>query len=227
MKKKLLLLVGLLVFGMQVLGATFTFNFDGSGFISDGASVLDDSDKEKISFYLDYVKAQTSYSILVVTLDTLDGIPASKVARVVSERGIAGEKDNILVFLIAPTEGKIGVEIGENLKSEISYVALKNIIQEEVSPSFKNGEYSSAITKGIYYISRAIEPSLVFVKQDSNAKNFEPMSKPIQKTFSFQKEYLFALIFVLLGGGLVLLRKTAAKKPKKAKRGGFGNNFSI
>lgn len=226
MKKKLFLLVGLLVFGMQVLGATFTFNFDGSGFISDGASVIDDSDKEKISFYLDYVKAQTSYSILVVTLDTLDGVPASKVARVVSERGIAGEKENILVFLVAPAEGKIGVEIGENLKSEISYVALKNIIQEEVSPSFKNGDYSSAITKGIYYISRAIEPSLVFVKQDSGAKNFEPMSKPIKKSISFQKEYLIALIFVLLGGALLAFKKFT-KKPKKASRGGFGSHFSI
>lgn len=56
MKKKLLLLVGLLVFGMQVLGATFTFNFDGSGFISDGASVLDDSDKEKYRFILIMLK---------------------------------------------------------------------------------------------------------------------------------------------------------------------------
>ena len=84
MKKKFILLVGLLIFGMQALAATFTFNFDGEGFISDGASVIDDSDRAKISFYQDYVKAQTSYQIVVVTLDTLDGVPASRVAKVVS-----------------------------------------------------------------------------------------------------------------------------------------------
>lgn len=223
--KKFILLVGLFVIGLQVLAATFTFKFDGSGFISDGAEVIDEADKEKISFYLDYVKAQTSYSILVVTLDSLEGVPASKVARVVSERGVAGEKENILVFLIAPTEGKIGVEIGENLKSEISYVALKNIIQEEVSPSFKNGEYSSAITKGIYYISRAIEPSLVFVKQDSGVK-FEPMSKPVQKGIAFQKEYVLAALVAALGV-LLLAFKRKVKKPLKIKRGGFGNQFGL
>lgn len=223
--KKFILLVGLLIIGLQVFAATFTFKFDGSGFISDGASVIQDEDKEKISFYLDYVKAQTSYSILVVTLDSLEGVPASKVAKVVSERGVAGEKENILVFLIAPTEGKIGVEIGENLKSDISYVALKNIIQEEVSPSFKNGEYSSAITKGIYYISRTIEPSIVFVKQDSGVK-FEQMSKPVTNGITFQKEYLLAAFFALVGVLLIALKRMI-KKPVRVKRGGFGNQFGL
>lgn len=224
--KRFILLVGLLVLGLQVFGATFTFKFDGSGFISDGASVIDAADKEKISFYADYVKAQTSYSILVVTLDSLEGVPASQVARVVAEHGIASGKENVLVFLVAPTEGKIGVEIGENLKSEISYVALKNIIQEEVSPSFKKGDYSSAITKGIYYISRVIEPSLVFVKQDSLGKKLEPMSQPIPKRLNVPKEYIISAYFAAFGL-LLLLLKFMIKKPAPKQRGGFGNHFGI
>lgn len=226
MKKKFILLVGLLIFGMQTLAATFTFNFDGNGFISDGASVIEDSDREKISFYQDYVKAQTSYQIVVVTLDTLDGVPASKVAKVVSERGLSAQKENLLVFLVAPNEGKIGVEIGENLKSEISYVALKNIIQEEVSPAFKNGDYSSAITKGIYYISRVIEPSLVFVKQDSGLK-LEQVSAPIQKPFELNKELIIGLACAAFGFLLFFLEKFGKKKAKHVSRGGFGNQFSI
>lgn len=225
MKKKFILLVGLLVLGMQVLAATFTFNFDGNGFISDGAHVLEDDDKEKIAFYLDYVKAQTAYSILVVTLDTLEGVPASKIAKVVSERGFGGEKENLLVFLVAPTEGKIGVEIGENLKSEISYVALKNIIQEEVSPAFKKGDYSAAITNGIYYISRVIEPSLVFVKQETTVQKFEPMAKPIKQPFKVKKHYVVGTLFALLGV-LLLMSKRFAKK-KSVRRGGFGHHFGV
>ncbi len=225
MKKKLILLVGLLVLGMQVLAATFTFNFDGDGFISDGASVIAESDKKKISFYLDYVRAQTSYSILVVTLDTLEGVPASKVARVVSERGIGGAKENLLVFLVAPNEGKIGVEIGENLKSEISYIALKNIISEEVSPAFKKGDYSAAITNGIYYISRVIEPSLVFVKQEATTQHFEPMSKPIQQPFRVKPSNVVGTLFALLGVILLMSKRFARKKSRR--RGGFGNHFGL
>lgn len=226
MKKILILLVGLLIIGMQALAATFTFNFDGKGFISDGASVIVDSDREKISFYQEYIKAQTSYQIVVVTLDTLGGVPASKVAKVVSEKALEGDKDDMLVFLVAPSEGKIGVEIGENLKSDISYVALKNIIQEEVSPAFKSGEYSTAITKGIYYISRVIEPSLVFVKQDSGIK-LEQMSAPIKSSASFNKELVIEILCGLLL--LLFLVEKFGKKKVVAKihRGGFGNQFSI
>ena len=156
----------------------------------------------------------------------MSGVPASKVAKVVSEKGLADEKDNILVFLVAPTEGKIGVEIGENLKSEISYVALKNIIQEEVSPAFKKGDYSSAITKGVYYISRVIEPSLVFVKQDTGTK-LEQMSAPIKEPFELNKELIIGIICAALGFVLFFFEKLAKKKSKRALRGGFGNQFTI
>ena len=226
MKKRLLLWVGLLVLGMQVFAATFSFNFDGKGFISDGADVLDAADKEKISFYADYVKAQTSYRILVVTLETLEGVPASQVARVVAEHGVGGNQDDMLVFLVAPTEGKIGIKIGENLKSEISYVALKNIIQEEVSPSFKNGDYSHAITRGIYYISRIIEPSLAFVKQEKIGNSLAPMSKPMPKTFELKQSHFVALWITLITLLFVLVTKKFRRKTK-ARRGGFGNQFSI
>lgn len=226
MKKRIILLVGLLIFGLQALAATFTFNFDGKGFISDGASILVDSDREKISFYQDYVKAQTSYQIVLVTLSTLDGVPASQVAKVVAEKGLSDQRENLLIFLVAPNEGKIGVEIGENLKSEISYVALRNIIQEEVSPAFKSGDYSSAITKGIYYISRVIEPSLVFMKQDSGLK-LEQMSAPIKEPFELNKELVIGLICAAFGFMLFFVEKFAKKKAPYVRRGGFGNQFSI
>lgn len=226
MKKIFILLVGLLIIGMQALAATFTFKFDGNGFISDGASVITDSDKAKIAFYQDYIKAQTSYQIVVVTLETLDGVPASRVAKVVSEKSVEGNKDNMLVFLVAPSEGKIGVEIGENLKSEISYMALKNILQEEVSPAFKKGDYSTAITNGIFYISRVIEPSLVFVKQDPGVK-FEQMSAPIATPLELNKELIIGALCALLGLMLFFFERYGKKKKVRPHRGGFGNHFGI
>lgn len=227
MRRKIFLLVGLLMLGLQVFAATFSFKFDGEGFISDGADVISASDREKIDYYLDYVKAQTSYSILVVTLDTLDGVPASKVARVVSEHSNGGEdKDNILVFLVAPTEGKIGVEVGENLKSEISYISLKNIIQEEVSPAFKDGDYSEAITNGIYNISRMIEPSLVFVNPESGQK-FEPVAAPAKSFVKVEKNYLLGGLITFFGLIWFIWRLSVHRGTPKRRRGGFGNHFGL
>lgn len=225
MKRKIFLLVGLLLLGMQVFAATFSFKFDGNGFISDGADIISARDKEKIDFYLDYVKAQTSYSILVVTLDTLEGVPASRVASVVSEHGAGADRDNILVFLVAPTEGKIGVEIGENLKSDISYISLKNIIQDEVSPAFKNGDYSKAITDGIYSISRIIEPSLIFL--DPEQDKIVPASAPVKETISIEKKYLQGGIVGFFGLIWFIWRLFANRGVVRRRRGGFGNHFSL
>ena len=225
MRRKIFLLVGLLLLGMQVFAATFSFKFDGNGFISDGADIISARDKEKIDFYLDYVKAQTSYSILVVTLDTLEGVPASRVASVVSEHGAGADRDNILVFLVAPTEGKIGVEIGENLKSDISYISLKNIIQDEVSPAFKNGDYSKAITDGIYSISRIIEPSLIFL--DPEQDKIVPASAPVKETISIEKKYLQGGIVGFFGLIWFIWRLFANRGVVRRRRGGFGNHFSL
>ena len=227
MRRKIFLLVGLLLLGLQTFAATFSFKFDGQGFISDGADVISSSDRKKIDCYLDYVKAQTAYSILVVTLDSLEGVPASKVAKVVSEHSNGGQdKDNILVFLVAPTEGKIGVEIGENLKSEVSYISLKNIIQEEVSPAFKDGDYSKAITDGIYNISRMIEPSLVFVDLDNKSK-VQPVVASPKASINFEKNYLLGGLVAFLGLVLFVWRNIKRKKMPKCRRGGFGNHFGL
>jgi len=230
MKKSIILLVGLLMLGAHALAAIFSFKFDGKGFIADGADVINSADREKIAFYQDYVKAQTSYSILVVTLETLDGVPASKVARVVSEYSadheIGDDRDNILVFLVAPTEGKIGVEIGENLKSEISYITLKNIIQEEISPAFKDGDYSKAISDGIYSISRIIEPSLVFMDPSTNQK-FESNSAPIKKTYNIEKKYVQGGLVGFFGFVFLFVRNMLRKSKPKRRRGGFGNHFGL
>lgn len=225
MKKSIILLLGLFILGLQSLAASFTFKFDGSGFISDGASVIQEKDKEKLDFYLNYVKAQTSYSILVVTLNDTNGISPSQIARVVSENGAGKDnKDNVLVFIIAPSEGKIGVELGDNLKSDISYVTLRDIIQEEISPAFKTGDYSSAITKGIFNISRVIEPSIAYVKPESTSQKLEPLSKPVINNPHPYRKFVFVAM-ALLVGLIVFANKTG--KRKRSKRGGFGSNVAL
>jgi len=229
MRKILILLVGLIL-GLQAFAATFTFKFDGKGFISDGADVIDDADKDKILFYSEYVKAQTSYSILVVTLDTLDGVSVNRVAKVISEKG--GNSSDTIVLVVAIEEGKIGVEIGENLKSEISYIVLKDIIQNDVTPYFQKGEYSKAITGGVYSISRMIEPSLVFVNPESQAAKakIEPMSKPLKThaAFDMKNEYIIGIWLALFAMILLFFRNSSKKvyKPKNV-RGGFGNDFEL
>ena len=229
MKKIFWTLVGLLVVGLSAFAVTFSFNFSGNGFISDGAEIIDKQDRSTIDFYLDYVSDKTSYQVLVVTLETLYGVPAGKVAKSVSENCKNTNKDNVLVFLVSPHESKIGIDIGENLKSNISYIALKNVIQEEVTPLFNDGEYSVAIRQGVFNIAKIIEPSVAFIQQENSkgkhANPKFPLTKK-EKEKDLPENYSY-IGWLLLALAILIPIKLNAKKHIVYERCGFGNTFEI
>lgn len=216
----------MIAFTLSSFAVTLSFKFDGSGFISDGAEILTAKDADEIAFYLDYVKKQKKYTVLFVTIDTIEGLPASRVAHTIAQHVNVPNKDNLMVFLVSPGDGKIGIEIGENMKSDISYTTLSRIIQSRIAPSFNSGDYSEAMKLGIYSISQALEPSLAFV----DVKN--AMQRPADNTSSSPQlpantaPYSIVLLglFALMGLAIYSADK-AAERAIVYKRCGFGNEF--
>lgn len=151
------------LFIIPTFAETLSFKFDGSGFISDGAEILKDNDANEIAFYLDYVKKQKKYTVLIVTIDTVEDIPASRIAQIIAQNANVQDKDDLMVFLVSPNNGKIGIELGEHMKSDLSYDALRKIIQTRIAPAFNSGDYSEAMKLGIYSISELLEPSIAFI----------------------------------------------------------------
>ena len=226
MKKIFLLLTVMIAFMLSSYAVTLSFKFDGSGFISDGAEILKPNDADEIAFYLNYVKKQKKYTVLFVTTDTIEGLSASRVAHTVAQHVNVPNKDNLMVFLVSPKDGKIGIEVGENLKSDISYTTLSRIIQSRIAPSFSSGDYSEAMKLGIYSISQALEPSLAFVDVKS------AMQKPIDNTTSSQPLSPNTAPFSIVLAGLFALLGLFAYSARKEKertivyhRSGFGYVF--
>jgi len=226
MKKIFLLLVVMMAFMLSSFAVTLSFKFDGSGFISDGAEILKQQDADEIAFYLDYVKKQKKYTVLFVTIDSIEGLPASRVAHTVAQHVNIPDKENLMVFLVSPGDGKIGIEVGENMKSDISYATLSKIIQSRIAPSFNSGDYSEAMKLGIYSISQTLEPSLAFV----DIKN--AIKKPVDNTSSSQQLPANTAPFSIVLLGLFALLWLNAYSTSKAReralvyhRCGFGNVF--
>lgn len=224
MKKIFLLFTVMLAFTLSSFAVTLSFKFDGSGFISDGAEILEKKDADEIAFYLDYVKKQKKYTVLFVTIDSIEGVPASRVAHTVAQHANVPNKDNLMVFLVSPGDGKIGIEVGENMKSDLSYATLNRIIQSRIAPSFNSGDYSEAMKLGIYSISQALEPSLAFV----DVKN--AMRSPVDNTESAEQVSPNLVPFCIILLGLLALAALARYSVIHARamalvyrRCGFGN----
>ena len=226
MKKILLVLLLMISFALSGFAVTLSFKFDESGFISDGAEILKPNDSDEIAFYLDYVKRQKKFTVLFVTINSMEGLPASRVARTVAQHSAVKDKDDLMVFLVSPDEGKIGIELGENMKSELSYATLNRIIQNRIAPSFKSGDYSEAMKLGIYSISQALEPSLAFVDIKAAIKKPQENMASDEGLPPNTKPYLI----VLLGLFVLMWHVRASERRAKERtfvyrRCGFGTLF--
>lgn len=230
MKKIALLLTFLMFFVNTALAENkFTFKFDEGGYISDGANVLQESDKERMTYWLDYLEKRKHVALVLVTLEDLKGAPASQVAHYALEYGGKAKKDDTLIFVVSPFENKFGIEMGENLKSEISYVTLRRIITEDIYPHFQDGNYSFALKNGIFSISSVIEPSLIFVRDvDLTPKNTVVVEQNTNEhNFSLNVfKFLLTTILILLIISFITLRILYFKKHIKIyRRCGFGITF--
>ncbi|MBO7672029.1 TPM domain-containing protein [bacterium] len=227
MKKILVLFIMMFSFVLAGFASTLSFEFDGSGFISDGASVITQKDAEEMAFYLDYVNKKKNYTVLVITIDSLEGLPASKVAGTIAKHSNIEDKDNLMVFLVAPKEAKIGIELGENMKKALPYEKLSEIINEKVAPSFQSENYSEALKSGIYSILYTLTPSV----ETLNTALIHHRPNVNTTSARILPSGLLSTILIFITGILALyyLAIISAKRAKVAalryRRCGFGRLF--
>lgn len=227
MKKILVLCMMMFSLALAGFASTLSFEFDGSGFIADGAKVIKQEDAEEMAFYLDYVSRKKNYTVLVITIDSLEGLPASKIAGTIAEHSNIEDKDNLMIFLVSPKESKIGIELGENMKKVLPYDKLSEIINENIAPAFQTEDYSKALKSGIYSILYTLAPGI----ETLDTANIYHRPQVNTTSARLLPSGLFSSIFIFIFGifALYFLIITSIKRAKAAalryRRCGFGKIF--
>jgi len=162
--------IGTLAFGAVVtFGAFVTFaSFDRllaftgfpkpSGPINDFARLLDAPTIEQLKTLSADVEAETSAEIAVVTVTSLDGMSVEDYAnRLFHEWGIGPKAtDNGVLILVAPSERKIRIEVGYGLEGVLPDGLAGQIIREEFTPKFKEGDYTQGILLGTKRVAEVV-----------------------------------------------------------------------
>lgn len=129
-----------------------------AGYVTDRASVIESKTREKLEMYLSEVEAKTSAEVAVVTLTTLDGRDVADVANELFSAWGIGKKgrDNGVLFLIAPTERKMRIEVGYGLEAVIPDAAAGRILDASALPLFRAGDISGGIAAATVDIGERI-----------------------------------------------------------------------
>lgn len=115
------------------------------------APILSAEEQERINGRLTAFARETSNQVLVLIVDTLCGEEPSDLAFAIGERWGIGQKgfDNGIVFLIKPTGSagtrKVFIATGYGLEGAIPDATCRRIIEQEVLPHFKQGEFAAGI----------------------------------------------------------------------------------
>ncbi|MFY7944169.1 MAG: TPM domain-containing protein [Crocinitomicaceae bacterium] len=162
-------------------------DFSSVGFLSNEESSLIE---EKLKSF----KEETSNQIVVVVVDDLNGLEASDFAtRLGAEWGIGDKKkDNGIVFLIKPTEKRTTfISIGRGLEGIISDGTTKRIIDFDINPSFKSGNYYEGVNVGTDVL-------MSLAKKEFNEKEYE--EKLIAPSKAIFQGLFWVGIFIYLFG---------------------------
>ncbi len=170
-----------------------------SGFVNDFANVLDADTRTNLEQKLSQFEKDTQHEVVVVTVQSLgDDYIENYAVQLFKEWGIGKEKaDNGVLFLIAPSEKKVRIEVGYGLEGALVDSETNAIIQDYVLPEFKKNNYALGIEAGVDGIIQATQGEVVL----------QPRSKKVD-----WGEIVFFIIFGLVWGFGILLQIFASTK---------------
>lgn len=118
-----------------------------SSWVNDYADVFSASEESQLDRKLNEFEYRSSTQIFVVTLDNNGGYPASMLAPMIGEQWGVGQKgkDNGLIVLVDMQERDVFIATGYGNEEYVTDLLAGRIVDHEIVPNFKNGEYYAGI----------------------------------------------------------------------------------
>jgi len=174
-----------------------------TGRVVDGAHVLSDQTRSDLDQKLAALEAKTSRQLVVVTLPSLQGYEISDYGYQLGRAwGIGQAKlNNGALFIIAPTEHKVRIEVGYGLEPILTDALSEVIIQQAVLPRFRAGDFNGGAEAGVAALIQqlSLDPSAAEAKAAAAAQQLQHQGGSGASPFSI----LIIIIFIAIAFGRI------------------------
>jgi uncharacterized protein len=129
-----------------------------TGRVVDEANLLSPAARQEITGWLAQFEAATKRQMVVVTVKSLQGLPIEDYGYQLGRFWGIGEKgkNTGAILLVAPTEHKVRIEVGYGLEGELTDAVSSTIINQDILPQFRQGDYPAGIEAGTAAILRTL-----------------------------------------------------------------------
>jgi uncharacterized protein len=169
-----------------------------SGRVVDQTGTLSSSDIDSLTQTLKDLETRKGSQIAVLIVPTTDGEAIEQYALRVAEAWKIGRKkvDDGALLVIAKNDRRLRIEVGYGLEGALTDVTSKRIIDEDITPKFKSGDFGGGVAAGVDKMVRIAD----------GEKLPEPEPPHWQDSQSFNPEDLFnpfLIIPAIFFGGLL------------------------
>jgi uncharacterized protein len=190
-----------------------------TGRVTDNADILSPSAAKSITEQLKEHEQRTGNQIAVLTVPSLEGESIEDYAVEVFKEWKLGQKgkDNGILFVVAPKDRRMRIEVGYGLEGTLPDSAAGSIIRNTITPRFKAGDYDGGIEAGVRAIitvletgqAPAVDSSARVEKETSVLSGIEAPDMPLTErilfgAFIFGIIGLFTVVGVITPGGWFL-----------------------
>ena len=167
-------------------------------YVTDLADLISADAESKLNSHLRAFEQSDSTQIVVLTISTLEGESLEEYAlQVLTTWGVGQRaKDNGALLLVAKQERKIRIEVGYGLEGRLTDLLAGRIIDNEISPSFKRGDFDGGILRGVVAITKAVRGE--YTGNGKTTGQGKSEGSPIGLLFLFF--FILPLFFRMLGG---------------------------
>lgn len=171
-----------------------------TGYVNDYANILSYDTQQKLSALFSELETKTTSQVAILTIDTVSPLALETYAVKLFEKWGIGQKgkDNGVLLLIAMKDKKMRIEVGYGLEGAIPDALCKVIIENYITPSFKDGDFNTGVTKGAVGIAKLIAKEynieLSELAQIPIEVRMPEPSSPLASIFNF----LFVLFIIIM-----------------------------
>lgn len=168
--------------------------------VIDAANILSESTRSYIDQTLQADEDTSGNQIMVLTITSLDGKDIESYSNEAYNHYNLGQKNtnNGVLLVVAHEDRKVRIEVGYGLEGNLPDVLCSRIIEGEIIPNFKQGNFDAGVTNGVNAILQAIKGT--YEAPPQQAEGF-PWWLPFLLVFGVMGLIIFFAIMKAKGGG--------------------------
>jgi uncharacterized protein len=120
------------------------------GYVNDYADIISPSAQDKLETRLRSIEASDSTQIVIVTVNSLEGVPIEDFGIKLAEKWKIGQvkRDNGVLFIVSKTDKRMRIEVGRGLEGVLTDLRAGRIIDNVVRPRFQSGDFDGGFIDG-------------------------------------------------------------------------------